>query len=344
MGRLVSKDWFKFIGNYQVLILLSYLTVSVLLLRLAVVNFVSPVFAQTKSPSSERLRILKEQGIKDEIETTPEATVSTAKEATSASLTKKVVEKEPDLTESKSEVQGKLDQYLEEQAVGTLSVTNPLKHAIRLAVARGVPTNTIVLILLFPLVAAWVTFTRHVIGLAGFGIFTPAILAVLFLATGVFSGIILFASIIFSATTARLFLRRVKLQYLPRIAFLLWFVSLTVFGLILMASFISLPGITVISIFPILILILLTETFMEVQIKEGMKQAASKTFITVLVAIGGYWFLQLEFLQKFVLLQPELSVILVGLFDIVIGKYTGLRWLEYYKFRQILKSSKETKK
>lgn len=291
-------------------------------------------------PTSERIRILEQQREQVELTATPSASVSAQTEATTSGLVKKVVEKQPDLTEPKPEVQVKLEEYLKQQSLGPLSFTNPLKHVIRLAVARGVPANMIVLILLFPLVTAWVAFSRHVIGLAGFGIFTPAILAVVFLATGVLPGLVLFLTIIFAATFSRLFLRRIKLQYLPRLALLLWFVSLTVFGLLFLASYIPLPEITVVSIFPILILILLVENFMEIQIKEGMQSAASKSLITVLVAVAGYWLLKWELLQRFILLEPEMAVLSVGLFDIILGRYSGLRWLEYYRFRQILKVSK----
>lgn len=301
---------------------------------------VSPVSAQSPSPQSERLRLLEERL---ERATQSGLVVSPSpQEATPAAVTKKV-EKQPDLTEAKPEVQGKLEQYLSRQELGPLSVTNAFKHVIRLAIERGVAANTIVLVLMFPLVAAWVAFSRHVIGLAGFGIFTPAILGVVFLSTGIIAGVALFVIIILAATVARLVLRHVRLQYLPRMAFLLWFVSLAVFGLMLASAYLAFPNIAAASIFPILILILLAETFMEVQIKDGMRSATSKTFITMGVAAVGYGLLQWEFLQRFVLIQPELFVLGIGLFDIILGKYTGLRWLEHYRYRQILKPSKKSK-
>jgi hypothetical protein len=301
---------------------------------------VQPVWAQTPSPTSRRLTILEERLEKATASGLPASPMM--QEATPAAATKKV-EKEPDLTEPKPEVKGKLEQYLAQQPVGSLSVTNFLKYLIRQAVERGVAANTIVLVLMFPLVAAWVAFSRHVIGLAGFGIFTPAILGVVFLSTGIIAGVALFMIIILAATFARLVLKPVRLQYLPRMAFLLWFVSLAVFGLMSASAYLAVPNIAAASIFPILILILLAETFMEVQIKDGMRQASSKTLITMLVAALGYGLLQWEFLQRFALLEPELFVLAIGLFDIGLGKYTGLRWLEYYRFRQILNSSKKAK-
>jgi len=45
----------------------------------------------------------------------------------------------------------------------------------------------------------------------------------------------------------------------------------------------------------------------------------------------------MEFLQKFILLNPELIVLSVALLDIFMGRYTGLRLLEYKKFKEIIK-------
>jgi hypothetical protein len=99
------------------------------------------------------------------------ADASASAEATSAArlVVEKVVEKKPDITEPEGIVQGKLERILIEQEVGPLGVTNVLQHAIRNAVMMGVPANTIVLVLLFPVIAAAIAAARHLIGLRGLG-------------------------------------------------------------------------------------------------------------------------------------------------------------------------------
>ena len=47
--------------------------------------------------------------------------------------------------------------------------------------------------------------------------------------------------------------------------------------------------------------------------------------------------LSLETVQKFALIHPELLLLLVAVFDIFMGKYTGLRYTEYRKFKKLLK-------
>lgn len=277
---------------------------------------------------------------------TPTAVVSVAepeKEATlsgesssSATIVEKVVEKKPDITESKPEIKGKLEKYLADNPPSSLTVTNFLQHAIREAVKQGVPANTIVLVLLFPLVAALIAASRHLVGVRGLGIFLPAVLSVVFVSTGIVVGILLFLIILTVATAARLVLRKLKLQYLPRMALLLWFVSLGVLAALFVSPYLNLEALTAISIFPILLLVLLAEQFIDLQIGKSVKEAVELTFETVLMALSCSLILNLDFLQKYVLLNPEITVLAVAVFDIFAGKYTGLRYLEYKKFKKIL--------
>ena len=126
-----------------------------------------------------------------------------------------------DITERTSPVKGKLENYLAEEVPGQLRINNFLQHAIRRAVSQGVSANTIVLVLLFPLVAGLIAAGRHLLGLTGFGIFVPAILAVAFLATGIKVGIALFVIIWLVAALSRKIIGKLKLQYLPRLAILM---------------------------------------------------------------------------------------------------------------------------
>jgi len=187
-----------------------------------------------------------------DLEASESAVASESADASKSAIAK-VVEKKPDITETEGEVKGKLEGYLEEKEVGKLSYNNVMQHAIREAVKRGVPANTIVLVVLFPVVAAIIAASRHLFGLRGFGIFTPAVLSVAFVATGLVSGILVFLVILMVASIGRMILRKMKLHYLPRMALLLWFVSLGVFGLMYLSSFVELEAVVKLNIFPILI-------------------------------------------------------------------------------------------
>jgi hypothetical protein len=254
--------------------------------------------------------------------------VSEAEEATSSAEVTPIPKK-PALTEPIEEVVGPLEMLLKEQKVRPLSVDNFLKHAVRRAVSVGVPPNTIVLIFLFPLIAALIAAARHYLGIAGFGIFTPAMISVAFLATGIVSGLIIFLVTLLMATVARLFLKKFKVHYLPRMAILLWFICLGIFVVIF--------AFPTVSIFPILFMILLVENFIEVQTGRSMREAIGLTAETLLIAVACYALLNWKFLQSFALLNPEILVVGVFLFNLIVGRYTGFRIFEYQRFKPAMK-------
>ena len=266
---------------------------------------------------------------------------SSSAEATPSGIVEKKIEEKPDLTQPTVEVKSKLEKVLEDNPVGTLKYSNFLRYAVVRAVKNGVPVNTVILVLLFPLVVAIVAAARHLIGVRGVGILTPALLAVAFLATGVWAGVLLFLIILLLATTVRIAIRRLKLQYLPRMALLLWFVSAGVFGALLVASVFDLSGIVTVGIFPILILMLLAEKFIDIQVSRSSSEARDIILQTFILAMVSSLLLGWEEVQRFVLLFPEIIFFGVAIFDIFVGRYTGLRMVEYLMFKPAMKDDDE---
>jgi 7 transmembrane helices usually fused to an inactive transglutaminase len=241
-----------------------------------------------------------------------------------------------DITQKSVETLGPLEKLLKEQLVGKIWPFNPIKYAIRSSVASGVPANTIVLLLLLPIVAFVIALTRNVIGIRGFGIFLPAALSVVFVATGPVVGIGLFLVIVIVSTAMRLILRKlkIKLQYLPRMAFILWAVVLGVLGVLFLAPVLKFSDLANVSIFAILFLVLLAEDFTRVQLGKSV----NLTFETLILSLISFLFLTFQPLQRYVLLNPEISLILIAGADLLLGKYTGLRVMEFYRFRKLIRS------
>ena len=245
-----------------------------------------------------------------------------------------------DITQKSEESLGPLEKLLKSQSLGPTWPVNPVKYAIRGAVAAGVPANTIVLLLLLPIVAFIIAFSRNIVGIRGFGIFLPAALSVVFVATGPIIGIGLFLVIVLVSTAARMILRRlkIKLQYLPRMAFILWAAVLGVLGILFLAPIIKFQSLSNVSIFAVLVLVLLAEDFIRVQLGKSVKTAIGLTTETLILSLISYLFLTIGILQKFVLLNPEITILSVGILDLVLAKYSGLRLMEIYRFRKLINS------
>ncbi|MFZ5932641.1 MAG: 7TM domain-containing protein, partial [Patescibacteria group bacterium] len=223
---------------------------------------------------------------------------------------------------------------------GPIWPKNPIKYAIRQAISAGVPANTIVLLLLLPLVASIVAAARHLVGLRGFGIFLPAALSVVFIATRPVVGIGLFLAIVTVATLTRMVIRKlkIKLQYLPRMALILWVVSFSVLVILFATPLIRHPDLTNVSIFPILIMALLAEDFIRVQLGKSIRTAINLTTETLILALVSYFFLTLKAVQEFALLNPEWYLLGILIFDYILGKYVGLRLMELWRFRRLVRS------
>ncbi|MFZ5437506.1 MAG: 7TM domain-containing protein [Patescibacteria group bacterium] len=257
--------------------------------------------------------------------------------SSSAEVDQKIQEKkDQDITETGGKQKSKLAAYLDEHPIGPLSWHNPLQHAIRQAITNGLPANIIVLLMLFPLIASIIAFGRHIVGLKGFGVYIPAVLSVAFVSTGIVIGVLIFFAVLIAATLARKVVKRLKLPLLPRTAMLLWVVTFLVLILLIISSLVNISALLSISIFPLLIIMLLTENFMSTQLFNSQKEALSITFETLLVAILCALLINLESIQQFVLIYPELSLLAVAGLNMLIGKYTGLRLLERVRFESII--------
>ncbi len=217
---------------------------------------------------------------------------------------------------------------------------NSFKWMIKLAIDRGVSTNTIVLLLLLPLVATLVSFLHYVVGLSGYGIFMPTMIAVAFLATGFFGGLLLFALILMISILGNTILKKLKIHFWPARAINLMFISVAVFGLMLLTSFVNIIDISEISIFPILFMILLSEEFIRTQLIKSKKEAKNLVIGTIMLSIAGALIMNFNLIQDLVLKYPGSIILIVLVSNLMIGNYSGIRLTEIKRFKGAIRDKK----
>lgn len=206
-----------------------------------------------------------------------------------------------------------------------------LAYTVQRAVQEGVPAETVTLVLLLPLLATMVTFIRLVVGLPTLGLLVPIAFSITLLATGITTGIVLLISIILASTLARFMLKRIRIMQLPKVALSMFFVSLFIFLTLMFSAMSGALAIKQLSIFPVLMLILLSERIFDLQLQRTNPETIQITTVTILLAIGGYFLLSSEILRTVILVYPELILLLIPA-NIFIGRYFGLRLTEYYRF------------
>jgi len=203
-------------------------------------------------------------------------------------------------------------------------------------ITQGVPLDTVVLLLLLPLIATLVAIFRQIVGLKAFGIYTPTIIAFAFLAIGIKYGVAIYLTVVFVGILMRYALKKLRLLYLPRVAITMTVVSIALlFALVLGGSF-QRTGLAAVSIFPLLIIITLVEKFVAVQIEKGSRKALFLALETLFIALAGFFLASWHGLAEIIVAYPW-TVLLVIPFNVFLGKWTGLRLLEYIRFREVLK-------
>jgi hypothetical protein len=217
-----------------------------------------------------------------------------------------------------------------------LTAFNIMAFLIQSAVKAGVPSRTVILILLLPMLATIIAFIRHVIGLPSIGMLVPVALSITLLSTGITAGLILLATIIFSSTIARILLKKVRIMQLPKMAFSMFIVSIFLFLTLTVSAFAGILVVKQLSIFPVLLLILLSEQIIAVQQERSAQEMIIISMVTFAIGILGFLLLSSIHLRNTILLYPEFILILIPL-NIVIGRYFGLRLMEYFRFSSIMR-------
>lgn len=273
----------------------------------------------------------------DEAGTGIDATKEPELASPSAEVTQKIQEKtEKDITQNTLPQRSKLTNHLIDNPPTALSWHNFLQHAIYRAVGKGLSANMVVLLILFPVITSVIAAFRHLVGLQGFGVYVPAVLSVAFASTGVLTGLVIFIIILLVALLFRFITKKMRLLYLPRTAMLLWGVSLVVLFIMIISAIFDISFFLAVSIFPLLIIMLLTENFMGTQLMSSQTQALKLTVETLAIAIVCSLIISSETLQKAVILNPELTIATVGIINILVGKYSGLRFFEIFRFNSII--------
>lgn len=206
-------------------------------------------------------------------------------------------------------------------------------------ISRGVPTSTLLLVLMLPIIATVVAFMKQVVGLNTLGIYTPSILSLSFIALNFWYGLLIFMILFVVATLVRHALHHYRLLYIPRMAIILTFSSFAILLVLFLGTLFD-QRIDELAIFPILILATLVEKFVTIQGEKGIKGALHIGMEVLVVAMLCYFVAQWSFLEVLVLGHPEV-VFLFLLFNFALARWSGLRITEYIRFREIIRHVEE---
>jgi len=141
--------------------------------------------------------------------------------------------------------------------------------------------------------------------------------------------------VVAAAATARWGLQRLELLHSPTLAILLSAVTASLLGVAAVAERTDLVSLTRVTFFPIAVLAISAERFYLSLAEHGLRQAGQELGGTLAVMLACYSVMNSLALQVLLIGFPEVLLLVVAA-DLYLGRWVGVRLLEYVRFRRIL--------
>jgi hypothetical protein len=194
--------------------------------------------------------------------------------------------------------------------------------------------QTFRLLLLVPIGALIVGFLRNVIGFPTFGVFMPVLLALAFRSTGLVYGLGIFAGILCFGYAIRSGLDKFRLLLVPRMSVILTLVIACFTLIALVGNKVGLRHLMAVGLLPFVILTMIIERFFILIEEAGLPEGLRTVIGSAAVSIIAYGIISWEALQLTFFVFPELLAA-VAAFQILLGRYTGYRLSETFRFRSL---------
>lgn len=232
------------------------------------------------------------------------------------------------------------DYHVINEETARISLWNSISYLVSFMISKGIPSNTIVLLLMLPVIATIIAFLKQVVGITTFGLYTPSIITLSFLALGLKFGLMILFIIIITGAILRHILDGMRLLHIPRIAIVLTISSMIILLTLALGTYLGVSSIATIAVFPMLIMTTLAEKFVSALGGRGFYAALLLMLETTVVSLICYWVVEWHYLQNLMLGHPEIILLLL-LVNYVLGRWTGLRLMEYVRFREVMRHAEE---
>lgn len=191
--------------------------------------------------------------------------------------------------------------------------------------------NTFKLLLVMPLGALVVVILRNLVGIRTSGTFMPVLIALTFLQTSLFTGLMLFVIVVGVGLIMRSYLSSLNLLLVPRIASVLVFVIILYAAIGVLSTKMGWQGGLKVTYFPMIILSWTIERMSVLWDESGGHNVMIECSGSLLTASLAYLLMSNTFVSDTVFLYPELLLVLLGII-VAIGSYSGFRLSDLRRF------------
>lgn len=199
--------------------------------------------------------------------------------------------------------------------------------------------NTYRVLLMVPLGALVVVFMRTFVGIKTFGTFMPVLIALAFRETQLAWGLTLFTVIVAIGLMFRFYLEHLMLLLIPRLTAILIIVVMLMLIISMVSNQLGAERVLSIALFPMVILSMTIERMSITWEENGARTALIQGIGSLSVATLGYLVMTNEQLMYVMFVFPELLLVLLAV-CLLMGRYSGYRLTELYRFREMKKIGK----
>ncbi len=196
------------------------------------------------------------------------------------------------------------------------------------------------MLLLIPLGTLIVALTRIIIGIPTFGTFGPILLAIAFEEVLLVPGLLFVTLVLTINCLVRRLLDHLKILIIPKLAILVTMVVLILISVMMLSVHVGQLRMLYVSAFPIIIMTWMTERFSVLQIEDGTLAAIKSSLGTVIVSCLAYFVMDIPKLRSYFFAFPELLLVNIAIL-LLLGRYTGIRLTELWRFRDLHKLQEE---
>ncbi len=222
-----------------------------------------------------------------------------------------------------------------------------ISYLVDRLIYHGFPVELITMFLVLSLGTLLISVLRQVVWFSIFGVYSPLLFAVSMTILGVPFSLVLLGIWLITKIIMKLFNKRMYLLHNAKTSLLIllyFFLMLLLFGLntILWLNLIDMQIFTNgFIIFPMIFIILVSDKVFNdgFKIFSTGRRIAFVEFLLVSFAVFGLFYR--TWLKHLLLAFPEL-LILIFFFNIIVGRFTGLQLLEYFRFMPLLKNHSGT--
>jgi hypothetical protein len=200
--------------------------------------------------------------------------------------------------------------------------------------------DTLALMLLLPLGALITAILRNIVGIRTLGTFAPALLAMSFIYAAWGTSLVVLAVVVIVGLVGRSMLERLHLLMVPRLSIVLTIIILCVVFAVSVLNYVYPEESANSVLVPLVILTVLIERFFVTSEEDSPGFAVQLVLGTVVVAAFCYLLLRSQAIGQLVLTYPEIHLLTIATF-ILIGRYTGYRLTELWRFRDLGKQNSQ---